>query len=126
MESMSDEDVQAEVMAVVRSMYPNKTIPQPKGFYFYRWGADPLFRGSFTNWPASYYVEQNDNLRARLNNVVFAGEGTSNNHYGYLHGAYMEGERVGQLVAQWVATGIPPDFGPPGGDVPNFNKPIPA
>lgn len=48
---MSDAQVKAEVMDVLRKMYPAKPIPEPKGFYFYRWHSDPLYRGSYSDWP---------------------------------------------------------------------------
>ncbi|KAG8873827.1 hypothetical protein FRB97_006431 [Tulasnella sp. 331] len=96
-ENMTDSQVQAEVMAVLKNMYPNKTIPEPKGFYFQRWHSDPLYRGSFSNWPARY-----------------------------LHGAYTEGQSVGQTVAQCVkSNGCAALKSQGGADVQNDNKPFP-
>ncbi|KAG8979661.1 hypothetical protein FRB93_010000 [Tulasnella sp. JGI-2019a] len=125
-ETMTDDAVQAEVMAVLRSMYPNKTIPEPKAFIFYRWLSDPLFKGSFSNWPASFYLEHLDNLRDPVQNVFFAGEATSFRYYGYLQGAYSEGESVGQKVATCVKNnGCTSLQAPKGTDVPNRNKVFP-
>ncbi|KAG2741010.1 amine oxidase, partial [Suillus brevipes Sb2] len=53
-EGMQDSDVQEEVMEVLRAMYPNTTVPDPVAFHFKRWHADPLFRGSYSNWPPSF------------------------------------------------------------------------
>lgn len=50
-ERMSDAEVQAEIMLVLRKMYPHIIVPDPTSIDFPRWHTDPLFRGSFANWP---------------------------------------------------------------------------
>ena len=40
-EALPDSQVQAEVLGVLRSMYPNITIPDPVAFHFPRWGVRP-------------------------------------------------------------------------------------
>jgi polyamine oxidase len=82
-EGMEDSDVQDEVMEVLRAMYPNMTVPDPVAFHFKRWNADPLFRGSYSNWPASFVPGQGENLRATVDQRLwFAGEATSLKYYG--------------------------------------------
>ncbi|KAG0694709.1 hypothetical protein DFH29DRAFT_1033165 [Suillus ampliporus] len=83
-EGMEDSDVQAEVMEVLRAMYPNTTVPDPVAFHFKRWHADPLFRGS---------------------KLWFAGEATSLKYFGFLHGAYYEGLHAGEEIAKCIADG---------------------
>lgn len=65
-------------------MYPNTTIPDPTAFYFKDWDADPLFRGSYANWPASFLEERHANLRADVGSgrVWFAGEAGSKLYFG--------------------------------------------
>ncbi|KAK7041770.1 hypothetical protein VNI00_009059 [Paramarasmius palmivorus] len=104
-EAMTDAQVQAEVMDVLRTMYPNVDVPEPLDFYFKRWRADPLFRGSYSNWPPSLYTEHHVNLRANVGKLWFAGEATSMTHFGFLHGAYYEGEKIGAEVATCVTGG---------------------
>ncbi|KAG1727753.1 uncharacterized protein EDB91DRAFT_1253725 [Suillus paluster] len=105
-EAMEDSDVQAEVMEVFRAMYPNITVPDPVAFHFKRWNADPLFRGSYSNWPASFLPGHSTNLRATVNQTLwFAGEGTSLKYYGFLHGAYYEGLHAGGEIAKCVEDG---------------------
>lgn len=48
---MSDAEVQAEMMGVLKTMYPKITVPEPVKITFARWFSDPLYRGSFSNWP---------------------------------------------------------------------------
>jgi len=82
-ESMSDQVVKAEVLAVLRSMYPNTTIPEPDAFYFPRWQSDPLYRGSYSNWPSSFLRSHHTNLRATVGQRLwFGGEATSFKYFG--------------------------------------------
>ncbi|KAJ8522164.1 hypothetical protein ONZ45_g1243 [Pleurotus djamor] len=82
-ESLSNTQVQAEVMGVLRSMFPNISVPEPIDFFFPRWHSDPLYRGSFSNWPPLFTKEHQDNLRANVGERLwFAGEATSSKYYG--------------------------------------------
>jgi len=102
-ESLPDSHVRDEVLSVLRSMYPNVPVPEPLDFYFQRWHSDALFRGSYSNWPASFLSEHQGNLRANVDERLwFAGEATSRKYFGYLHGAYSEGEEIGLTLAECV------------------------
>ena len=80
---MSDELVKAEVLEVLRSMYPNTTIPEPDAFYFPRWLNDPFYRGSYSNWPSSFQRGHHTNLRATVEQRLwFGGEATSFKYFG--------------------------------------------
>ena len=81
-EALSDNQVKAEVLSVLHSMYPKTTIPPLLDFKFNRWLSDPLYRGSYSNWPPSFYKEHHDNLRANLGRLYFAGEATSQKYFG--------------------------------------------
>ncbi|KAJ7584862.1 amine oxidase [Mycena floridula] len=98
-ETMSDSQVQAEVMDVLRDMFPHVAIPAPIDFYFAQWHSNPLFRGSYSNWPASFLPQHHENLRANVDRLFFAGEATSLWYYGFLHGAYFEGLSVATVMA---------------------------
>jgi polyamine oxidase len=66
-------------------MYPTVTIPAPTDFYFKSWDEDPLFRGSYANWPPSFLEEKHTNLRADVRQRVwFAGEAGSKLYFGEL------------------------------------------
>jgi len=105
-EKLPDAQVQEEVMGVLRAMFPKVTIPDPKAFYFYRWHSDPLFRGSYSNWPPSFYSQHHDNLRASLDDRLwFSGEALSQKYFGFLHGAYYEGEAAGKDLAKCIKGG---------------------
>ncbi|KAK0200983.1 hypothetical protein DFS33DRAFT_1277312 [Desarmillaria ectypa] len=93
-ETLADDQVKREVLDVLQHMFPDTIIPEPTDFYFPRWNADPLYRGSFSNWPPSFFSEHHENLRANVDRLYFAGEATSQKYFGYLHGAYDEGVSV--------------------------------
>ncbi|KAI0328841.1 amine oxidase [Cubamyces sp. BRFM 1775] len=105
-ESMTDPAVQTEILSVLRAMFPNTTIPDPLDFFFQRWYRDPLFRGSYSNWPANFLSEHQTNMRANVDERLwFAGEATSKKHFGYLHGAYTEGRDIGLALADCIQGG---------------------
>ncbi|KAI9461924.1 amine oxidase [Lactarius psammicola] len=101
-ESMTDAQVQSEVMEVLRSMFPKVTIPGPMAFLFPRWLSDPLYRGSYSTWPASFVPQHPINLRAPLGRLWFAGEAMSEKYFGFLHGAYFEGEATGAQIVECI------------------------
>jgi|SRR5712671_6373532 len=81
-ESLSNNKVKSEVLGVLRVMFPNVTIPEPTAFLFPRWFSDPLYRGSYSNWPASFVTQHHTNLRAPLGRLWFAGEALSEKYFG--------------------------------------------
>ena len=119
-EALPDIQVKDEVMSVVRSMFPNITVPEPTDFFFPRWHSNPLFRGSYSNWPPLFSTRHIDNLRSNVGRLFFAGEATSQKYFGafcwhgaevylkphwyqgFLHGAYFEGLNAGQIIAERV------------------------
>jgi polyamine oxidase len=98
-ERQSDAQTQAEIMAVLREMFPEHTIPDPIAFTYPRWSTEPWAYGSYSNWPAGTTLEMHQNLRANVGRLWFAGEATSAQYFGFLHGALFEGREVGMSVA---------------------------
>ncbi|XP_072050313.1 uncharacterized protein [Amphiura filiformis] len=50
-ERMTDEDVQAEVVEVLKNMYGEDNVPEPTEFYMSRFITDEDHFGQFTTWP---------------------------------------------------------------------------
>ncbi|RAK84929.1 flavin-containing polyamine oxidase [Aspergillus costaricaensis CBS 115574] len=94
-ERQSDEKTKAEVMEVLRKMFPEKNIPDPIAFMYPRWTLEPWAYGSYSNWPPSTTLEMHENLRANAGRLWFAGEATSPTYFGFLHGAWFEGQAAG-------------------------------
>lgn len=57
-------------------------MPEPTSILFHRWYNDPLTRGSYSNWPASFFQEHHANLRATVDERVwFTGEHCSQKYF---------------------------------------------
>lgn len=100
-EGQSNNQTLMEIMAVLKSMY-GQTVPKPNNFYYYRWTNDPLYRGSYSNWPMGASRCQHGNLRRSIGRLHFAGEAYSEEYGAYAHGAYMSGLETGKKVADYV------------------------
>lgn len=100
-EHQDDATTQREIMVVLRRMF-GAHIPEPTHFMYPRWGREPWAHGSYSNWPPGTSLEMHQNLRANVGRLWFAGEATHPQYFGFLQGAYHEGRRVGQEVAQCV------------------------
>lgn len=98
-EAQDDEATKAEGMAVLQKMFPNITVPEPIAFTYPRWTQTPWSYGSYSNWPAGTTLEMHQNLRANVGKLYFAGEAMSAEYFGFLHGAWFEGQEVGQRIA---------------------------
>ena len=98
-EAQSDEKTKAEVMAVLREMFPDIDVPEPIAFMYPRWSLTPWTYGSYSNWPVGTTLEMHQNLRANVERLFFAGEATSAEYFGFLHGAWFEGREAGERVA---------------------------
>jgi len=81
-ETLSESQVKSEVLSALQKMYPNTTMPEPIDFFYPKWHSNPLFRGSYSNWPPSFTSQHMDNLRANVGRLYFAGEATSLKYFG--------------------------------------------
>ncbi|CZR54829.1 related to amine oxidase [Phialocephala subalpina] len=101
-ENQDDTTVKNEALDVLRSMFGKDNVPGPIDFVYPRWTKTPWSYGSYSNWPPGYSLEMHQNLRANLGRMWFAGEATSVSYFGFLQGAYNEGQYVGEQVTQCV------------------------
>jgi polyamine oxidase len=98
-EQQSDEVTKEEVMAVLRDMFGADKVPEPIAFMYPRWSLEPWAYGSYSNWPQGVSLEMHQNLRANIGRLYFAGEATSTEYFGFLQGAWYEGQLVGNEIA---------------------------
>lgn len=98
-ERQSDEATKQEGLAVLRRMFPDVDVPEPTAFMYPRWTDEPWARGSYSNWPVGMTLEKHQNLRANVGALWFAGEHTSAEYYGFLHGSWYEGSEAGARLA---------------------------
>lgn len=98
-EKQSDEATKAEGLAVLQQMFPDVDVPEPTAFMYPRWTNESWTHGSYSNWPVGMTLEKHQNLRANVGALWFAGEHTSAEYYGFLHGSWYEGCEAGVHIA---------------------------
>ncbi|CAH0019927.1 unnamed protein product [Clonostachys rhizophaga] len=98
-EQQTDEETKAEVLAVLRSMFPGVTIPEPTAFMYPRWS-------QYDNWPLGTTLERHQNVRANVDRLWFAGEATLIQYFGFLHGAWLEGQEAGERVSSLLKANL--------------------
>ncbi|KAL4781309.1 amine oxidase [Aspergillus varians] len=98
-ERQPNEQTKNEILAVLRQMFPDTHVPEPIAFTYPRWSTEPWAYGSYSNWPAGTTLKMHQNLRANVDRLWFAGEATSAQYFGFLHGAWFEGREAGEQVA---------------------------
>lgn len=97
-ERQSDEATRAEGLAVLQAMFPDVEVPEPTAFLYPRWTGEAWTHGSYSNWPVGHTLEKHQNIRASLGALYFAGEHTSAEYYGFLHGSWFEGREAGERI----------------------------
>ena len=94
-----DETTKQQILVTLRQMFGADNVPEPVDFMYPRWSTTPWAYGSYSNWPPGLTLEGHQNLRANNGRLWYAGEATSSEFYGYLHGAYFEGKAAGEKIA---------------------------
>lgn len=102
LEERPDDEVVADVLGVLRSMYGADAVPPPLQTHVTHWAADPWARGAY-----SYFAVGNPrNITAMLaephDRVLFAGEATSE-YPATVLGAHLSGRREAERLAGLLA-----------------------
>lgn len=115
MENISDDIIVSRCINVLKGIFGNGCVPQPKETVVTRWRADPWSRGSYSfvavgssgsdyDLLASPVVppttENNDGSASDSNGrLFFAGEHTMRNYPATVHGAFLSGLREASRIA---------------------------
>ena len=83
-----------EIMPILRKIFPNVDIPEPRTVIVSRWPTDPLFRSSYTAYGPRVPTSIFEALRMPVGRLYFAGEALNGTDYGYTQGGYGSGVRV--------------------------------
>lgn len=104
--SASGAQVEAEtIQAAADAVGSADRIPVPTDAIITRWRHDRFARGSYSYLPLDFDESDRTALRADVNaQVFFAGEATSDDYAGTVHGAFLEGRaaalRISSVAAQ--------------------------
>ena len=99
-ESMSNDEVAAEAMRVLRTIY-GKNTPSPTFVLATRWKRDPFSFGSYSYLKVGAKPEMRKTLAAPVaGKLFFAGEATDSNYPATVHGAFLSGRREAKRVGQ--------------------------
>jgi monoamine oxidase len=97
-EALSDEEIVAEGMAVLRTIYGHD-IPQPNAWQITRWASDPFALGSYSYNAVGASVDHREALAKPVQGrLFFAGEATSIEYPATVHGAYLSGQREAERI----------------------------
>ncbi|KAF5664801.1 n1-acetylpolyamine oxidase [Fusarium heterosporum] len=101
-EQQTNEQTEKQMVEVLQSMFPDKKVPKPTAFTYPRWSTEPWAYGSYSNWPVGMTLEKHQNMRANLQRLWFAGEANSAEFFGFLHGAFTEGQYIGYRIGNII------------------------
>lgn len=108
-EHLSDAEITDEVVAVLREMYDD--VPDPIDIVVPRWSIDPLYRGTYSNWPLGAFDQHHGNLGQSIGGgqswLHFSGEATSVEAFGYVQGAWEQGVLAADAVAACLGGNCP-------------------
>ena len=99
MESHDDNTIVNDTMRNIRHMF-GEDIPDPVAFDITRWGKDKFSYGSYSFRNVGVSFDFMDNLAKPEGNISFAGEHTSSEFRGTVHGANLSGLRAAKEVSK--------------------------
>lgn len=110
MENVSDDVIVGRSIAVLKGIFGNNAVPQPKETLVTRWRADPWARGSYSFVAAGSSGNDYDLMATPISpqqgampRLFFAGEHTIRNYPATVHGAMLSGLReAGRIADQFL------------------------
>ena len=98
--SEDTDTISQEITTMLRSIYGD-SVPEPSTILFRDWSAFPFFQGAFSfSRPGANRTK----LTIPEGNMYLAGEGTSPDYNGFVHGAYLSGIDTANLIAEKIAS----------------------
>ena len=95
----TQEETVNEIMAILKKIFDNDTLPQPETAVISKWHLDPFFRHSYSDYgpgvPESVF---DDLLRPVNGRLYFAGEALNRTNFRYTHGAYGTGVNAAEQI----------------------------
>ena len=99
LETLSDMAIVDDAMSRLKSIYGN-AIPSPSGYLRTNWHKDPFTLGSYSFNALGMAENTREQLTVPVNEqLYFAGEATSQDDWGTVHGAYLSGLRAAKQIS---------------------------
>ncbi|XP_072050014.1 uncharacterized protein [Amphiura filiformis] len=113
-ELLTDDEVKAEILEVLRNMYGDDNVPDPVEFYMSRFATDPLLYGTFPTWPIGIVpMDAQMRLRANVGRVYFAPAGAGSAEFiGIYRGSIADGEAAAEAVIGCLLEGECDEYSP--------------
>ncbi|WP_234488496.1 FAD-dependent oxidoreductase [Oxynema sp. CENA135] len=103
LETQSDREIVSQAIATLRRMF-GPAVPEPENARVTRWSRDRFSWGSYSQIPVGGTIEDRDRLADAVGSrLFFAGEATSRDYPGTVHGAYLSGLRAARELAEAIA-----------------------
>ncbi|XP_028407052.1 polyamine oxidase 6-like [Dendronephthya gigantea] len=102
-------DIEKSLFGIFQKVFKSNlanldTVPEELhvATHFKNWGDDELFLGAYSNpkvgTTTAHFNDMRNPVKEYLNRLYFAGEGTSEFYYGFLHGAYYTGKKQAEKI----------------------------
>ncbi len=102
----------AEIAGEISGVNAGAGAPTPTDVHVTRWKSDPFAMGSYIYLPAGSSAADIEALAAPVNDrLLFAGDSTSLEHNGYVHGAILTGIREAERLLDRQGQGVELDSG---------------
>ncbi|CAG0882080.1 unnamed protein product [Cyprideis torosa] len=105
-ERVSNDIIVGRCLAILRRIFHNTSVPQPKEMVVTRWNMDPFTRGAYSYVATEAYGADYDILASpvaaregSVPRVYFGGEHTARNYPATVHGAFLSGLREAQKIS---------------------------
>lgn len=96
-DAMSAEDAAADMMDVLRGVFGTE-IPEPTGILKSKWSRDPLALGAYSFAKVGALPDDFNRFAEPIGPLHFAGEHTTFDYHGNVHGAYLSGIRAAEAI----------------------------
>jgi len=80
-------------LEILRNVYGTEIVSEVTASHVTNWTNNPLSYGSYSDWPLGYTEAQHEEMIAPLGRLLFGGEHTNPDGYGYGHGAIDNGRQ---------------------------------
>ena len=103
MEQNNEAQITADIMEHLTAIYGAANVKQPTKVLITNWDSNPLAHGAYTYIPKGASPADLDEIAAQIDDkIFFAGEHTTEDYIGTVHGAYLTGNWAAEAIIDVV------------------------